>query len=571
MRQPSVLCPALLSVLALTSTARAATYFASPTGTATSDCYTRANACDLGSAGSIAQPGDTVLLLGGVYSGGLYVSNSGTADAWITFKAADCETPIFEGAGSPPTDAEDQSGGVHSQTGEYLHFDGIVVRGFNIGFGNAWAGGVDSDEVSNGHWIIENSIAYMNGRTGFTFFSAENFTLKNSISAHNGSSSEHSWSSGVTLFEATGELLVERVVSFENMDAEQHTDGSGFIVDENANGALIRNSLAFRNGGSCLRLTESSGLRFLNNTCFHNAQDPQANSPGNPSEVYFTVRPGVSGSSETDPREGISFLNNIFLSNTTSRAPQVIQNKPTSGWSNNLELRTEMESQILAVFTAPTAETPNFTPPPAASSVVGQGTSGANVPTDDLGLDPKCLVKRAPGDVGQIAKGSWWQYDIDIDYVVSIGGVAQCFNPGARAATPDLGSYQAGTVATAPACVPGPDPIPPDLGTGGASGAGGGSATGSGGDAAVGAGGDGSGGPATGAGGADASGAGGTAPGSGDPGASGGGPGDPTGAGANGCGCRIPAASRSSSLGAFALLALAAFGVGRRRVTLRRP
>ena len=96
---------------------------------------------------------------------------------------------------------------------EYVRFKGIVVRGWNIGFGNGWAGGVDEDTESNGHWEIENCISYSNGRTGFTFFSATNFTLKHSISAHNGSSTAHSWSSGVTLFEAEGTTFTEYLLT----------------------------------------------------------------------------------------------------------------------------------------------------------------------------------------------------------------------------------------------------------------------------------------------------------------------------------------------------------------------
>ena len=190
------------------------------------------------SAASTAVAGDTVFLMDGVYNTSLYVTNSGTADAFITFKADQCATPIIEGPGVGPTE-DDQANGVGSAEAEYIRFEGIVARGWNIGFGNGWAGGVESEEVSNGNWEIEHCISYSNGRTGFTFFSAANFTLKHSISAHNGSSQIHSWSSGVTLFEATGTNLIEGNISFENTDAQNHTDGSGFIADEASNGAAL--------------------------------------------------------------------------------------------------------------------------------------------------------------------------------------------------------------------------------------------------------------------------------------------------------------------------------------------
>ena len=72
--------------------------------------------------------------------------------------------------------------------------------------------------------------------------------------------------------------------------------------------------------------------------------------------------------------------------------------------------------------------------------------------------------------VGQVARVSTWQYDVDIDYIKSIGGVAKCFNPKARSGTPDIGAYRPGTVTTVMpgSCVP-----PPVTGAGGTSGAGG--------------------------------------------------------------------------------------------------
>ena len=196
--------------------------------------------------------------------------------------------------------------GVQSSTAEYVRFVGLVSRGWSSGFSNGWAGGTDSGVVSNGHWEIESCIAYSNGRTGFTFFSASDFHLKNSISAHNGSNTVASWSSGVTLFEATGTNLVEGSVSFENTDGQQHTDGSGFIVDEGSNGATFVDNLAFGNSGSCLRLTRSSGTRFINNTCYRNSQfGSMATGPSNPGELYFT-NAGVTV-------QGVTFMNNVIV------------------------------------------------------------------------------------------------------------------------------------------------------------------------------------------------------------------------------------------------------------------
>ena len=446
MRQPLVLGSALLATLAFTSSAGAVTLYVSPTATATCGCTSRDMPCTLGAAASMVMPGDVVKLMDGVYHESLYLTDvSGTESAWITFEADECATPILEGPGSPPDDPDDQSGGVGSSTAEYVRFRGIVVRGWNIGFGNGWADGVDSDRVSNGHWDIENCISYANGRTGFTFFSAPEFHLKNSIAAHNGSSTVHSWSSGVTLYEATGTVTVEGTVSFENTDRQKRTDGSGFIVDEQSNNVLLVNNIAFGNAGSCFRMTDSSGTKFINNTCFHNSQfGSLATGPSNPSEIYFT-NGGIT-------QQNVMFLNNAIVG--TGMAPagsQPIVNKPSSGWMNNVEMTGNV-----TFFTDPTGTNPNFVPKEGETTLTGKGATGNGAPTVDGGFDPKCIVKRTPQLVGQIAAETWWQYDVDIDYIKSIGGVASCFNAGNRATPPEIGAYKAGAVTTQPVnmCTP---------------------------------------------------------------------------------------------------------------------
>ena len=215
-------CAAFLAALVVAPPAGAATLYVSPAGTAVTGCTTRANPCSLASAAAAAVAGDTVVLMDGVYKmQPLWPANSGTASAPITFRADDCATPILEGPGVGPDVDNADDVGVYSKTAEYVRFVGLVSRGWNEGFGNGWADGTDSTAVSNGHWEIDSCISYSNGRTGFTFFSASDFHLKNSISAHNGSNTVASWSSGVTLFEATGTLLIEGTVSFENTDAAE--------------------------------------------------------------------------------------------------------------------------------------------------------------------------------------------------------------------------------------------------------------------------------------------------------------------------------------------------------------
>jgi MYXO-CTERM domain-containing protein len=439
MRKAIVLGSSLLAWLGLASTAQAATWYVSPTGTATCGCATRDIPCDLAAAAAGAVAGDTVILMDGVYKKQLYIANSGTASAWITFKADDCSTPIIEGPGVAP-DADNQDSGVSSTTATYVKLDGIVSRGWSTGFGNGWTGSKTPD--SNGNWDIENCIGDMNGRTGFTFFSAQGFTLRHSISGHNGSSTAHSWSSGVTLYASPGGDIIDSNVSFENMDAEKHTDGSGFIADESSHGATFVNNLAFGNGGSCLRLTKTNSTKFINNTCYHDAQDSADSAPDDPDEVYFTNAP-----SDTTNFTGISFVNNVLVALGSGHGLKASNYTPTSGWSNNVTA-----TGSVTYFTGAEGTHPDFTPTSGAS-FTSQGTlTGA--PMSDLGFDPKCLVRRSPTMIGMMAKASWWQYSVDYDYIKSIGGVAKCFNPKVRMDPPGVGSYFGAPTASATGCMP---------------------------------------------------------------------------------------------------------------------
>lgn len=468
MRQPLALCSPLLITLAIAPFAEAATLYVSPTGTDSAAC-TRAAPCSLTYSAANAKAGDTVILLDGVYKSQLLVTNSGTASAWITFQADECATPIIEGKGIETNTGEaavDQPTGVGSSTATYLRFVGLVARGWNIAFSNGWTG--EGTTNSNGHFEFKYCIADGNGRTGFTFFSAEGLHIQNCISAHNGCSVEHSWSSGMTLYEAQGSSnLIEGSVSFENTDAEQHTDGSGFIADENSNNATFINNIAFRNGGSCLRLTTSSGVKFINNTCYHNAQDPQATGPDNPGEIYFTNDP---------TRSGVNVKNNVFIATGSGPGAKAVLGQPTSGWSNNVV----QDGGAVTVFTSPEGTNPDFTLAASATNMIGKGSSAGGTPAADIGFDPKCIVKRAPTMIGNYTRSSWWQYSIDIDYIKSIGGVAKCFRPKTRSGTPDIGAYANGAVTAVGTCVPASTGGAPSTGgtNGGGAGSGGANAGG---------------------------------------------------------------------------------------------
>lgn len=416
------------SLAALTSVAHAATYYVAPTGDG-QEC-TRVAPCALNLAAEVAVAGDTVVLMDGVYNQGLAPQNSGTPDAWITFQADECALPILEGEGEsavPDADGNVPSG-VWSSTGSYLRFVGIVSRYWDSGFANGWTG--DIADNSNGHWEIINCIGDGNGRTGMGMYSASGFTVRESIAAHNGGNPTGSWSSGIQLFSVYGtpdDNSIERNVSFENYDAEKNNDGSGFIVDQETQGASFINNIGFRNGGSCMRLTLSHNTRMSHFSCFHNAQNPLANSPTDPGEFYWT---------DQGSRDTTTLSNTIAAASGSETDAEALVFPPESGLSNNLTL----DSGATPFFTDPEGVNPDFRPPSTASAQVenlgAAGVAGAEV---DIGFDPKCIIKESPNAPYQ---QEWWNYSVDYDYIRSIGGVAQCFHPKPRTGGADLGAYE---------------------------------------------------------------------------------------------------------------------------------
>lgn len=493
-----------LGLLLSSVPAFAYTYIVAPDGSGT-EC-TRTSPCALSTGAQSAHAGDTVILLDGIYKSGLNPENSGTAEAWITFKADDCALPIIEGDGEDAAQTPEGHipSGMYTQTGTYLRFIGIVSRYWDSGFANGWTG--EKTTNSNGNLEYINCIGDGNGRTGFAMYSAGNLKIRECIAAHNGGSPTHSWSSGIQLYAVQGtpdDNIIERSISFENVDGQKNNDGSGFIVDEDTMGATFLNNIAFRNGGSCMRLTRSNNTRMINFSCYHNGQNPNANSPPDPSEFYFT---------EQQSRDTAIIINSLVAASGSEMDPVAFKFPPETGLSNNVSV----DSGPTPFFTDPAGMNPDFRPPAAAAAQVENLGASEGAPDLDIGFDPKCITKENPNVPYQ---QPWWEYAIDYDYIRSIGGVAQCFHPKQRTGGADIGAYELSGGAhefSAPgSCVP--DPNPEEGGGPVVGGSGGASSTGgSGGSGAEGPGGSGAGGSGLGAASSvGGSGAGGGTPGSG--------------------------------------------------------
>lgn len=409
--RPAQFSLALLASLSIPSLASAAEYYAAPSG---SGDGSEGSPFSLSQAANTAQAGDTVYLRGGTYSGTLNPANSGTSSAWITFQAYPGEVPIFDGGGSGGS-------GVGSGSREYLRFVGIVSRNFSSGgFGNGWTNG-DCNPNSNGYLQFINVIADGNGINGIAFYCATGILIEQSIISHNGNMLP-SWSSGVNLFGVTGSTssnVVRQSISFENVDiSSNHTDGSGFILDQNSSGGTFENNIGFRNGGSCIRLTNSPNSLLVNNTCFNNGLDTSALYRD---EIFY---------SDSSSRNGATLRNNVAVASSGNDA---LWGATGVTQQNN----HFVDSGGAAPFWVSTTGVYDFNLSSDASELVDAGTS-SGAPSNDIGFDPNCIKQQS----GQAI--SWWQYAVDMDYIQSIGGVGACFNPRARSGAPDIGAYESG-------------------------------------------------------------------------------------------------------------------------------
>jgi MYXO-CTERM domain-containing protein len=437
MKQPIIFCSPLLATITLASLAGATDYYVSPSGSG-STC-SDASPCTLSSAMSKVVGGDTIYMHKGNYSG-FTVAKSGSSSAWITFAAYPGEVPYVS------------NGGV-GVNGNYIRFDGIVSRNNQYGgFGNPYSSACAAHTAGYIQYI--HCIADGNGLNGIAHYCAPGLLIQQSIIAHNGAGPA-SWSSGGNLYGVTGGTtsnIVRESVAFDNWDSSSnHSDGSGFILDEYSTGATFINNIGFENGGSCIRLTNSSNSLIVNNTCYGNAKDPAAQYND---EIMY---------SDAASRTGAILVNNISIPTTSGK--NGIGNASGITQSNNVT--SGSASMFVSV---PGGTNVDFNLTSSATTAIDKGTT-SNAPTTEIGFDPKCITKGTPTGV-YVGSGNtmptWWTYVIDYAYIEQIGGVAKCFNPRTRTSTPDIGAFEYnGTPSTGGAA-----------GTGGTSATGGTTATG---------------------------------------------------------------------------------------------
>lgn len=427
--------PLFVAVLASGAHALGADFYVSPQGSNAASGALDAPFRTIRQGIAVAMPGDTVYVRDGEYVGWENQINpvrAGRADAFITIRNYPGEMPILlpyadmdEAAAFEPFDDPDDA--FADVPIAFIRVQGFVAYQWpTTGFSNGYT------KNSNNIEFLYN-VADGAGVNGIAFYGGTGVRIENNIVAHNGNRAP-SWSSGINLFSVLGAANVNLVrgnVSFENIDvcgangcnAGQSSDGNGFILDEGAGGAVrFESNLAFRNGGSCLRLTLTPGGQLVNNTCYNNALD-----------TGYAFQFGEIFASDAQSRNDVIVRNNLAVGTNGQPALGNVQGTNANVGGN---VTTGIDA---SVFRDPDGVYPDFRLAGTPQNIVNAADATATGATD-LGFDPRCVV-RSDAPIQGVA---FWLYSINYSYIRSVGGVEGCFRPVARASggAVDIGAYE---------------------------------------------------------------------------------------------------------------------------------
>lgn len=141
-------------------------YYVSPAGSDANRGNAKAPFRTLQKAADVAGPGDTVVALGGVYTGGsriVSLERGGAPGAWITFRSEQPRRAILDGR-----DGKSQEGWYFGNGVGYVRVEGFEIRNLEEHGFDFYGGGVHDIAVARNliHHIGRNCTDTSNGRTG---------------------------------------------------------------------------------------------------------------------------------------------------------------------------------------------------------------------------------------------------------------------------------------------------------------------------------------------------------------------------------------------------------------------
>lgn len=386
----------------------AKTYYVSANGSDKNDGFSTQNAfATLQKAANQTQPGDTVLVMNGTYtqpsdSNGnvLTVRNSGTANAWITYKAYPGHQPKIASTGWT---------GIEIQGADYITIEGFELVGNNdsvtldyalsqkdnlnnpVTSGNGIL--INAKNGSNPHHIVirNNSVSKFGGG-GISTLGADYITIEGNRVYDNAWFSPYA-NSGISVlggWNSDAKTDYKMIIRNNQIYGNQQlvpwfqtgtvTDGNGIIIDTTrnkdtfntdtgANGAyrgrtLIENNLVYANGGRGIHAFLSDHIDVIHNTTYMNSTHPEID----------------GGEITTIQASDIKVLNNIIYAspglpgNTVSEASNVVYDYNLV--YNTAEFTTTAANNIIGLdplFTNPAAGDFSLQ---ASSAALDKGASG---------------------------------------------------------------------------------------------------------------------------------------------------------------------------------------------------
>ena len=313
------------------------TYYVSKTGSNLNNGSEGQPFLTITHAATIVKPGDTVIVLPGVYDEHINTTIDGTADAWITFRAHPnhMARDIMEQHGF---DNREQYGVVvrGGDCGFDIRSSYIWIEGFFVTSTHASKNEKESCDVPirarnsnhpdfggkpkgqpHHHIEIRNNVVYNGSESGITCQSVDYLFVRNNIVYQN--SSNGAWEgSGISIgHTAEGDdcnsvpdgdtqawrFIVEGNICYGNSNydvgrrkrkefpldlprlqwttgfhANGSTDGNGIIIDfarfAYTSRTLVRNNITYNNGARGICVTASYNVAVVNNTMYDNAWDP---------------------------------------------------------------------------------------------------------------------------------------------------------------------------------------------------------------------------------------------------------------------------------------------------------
>jgi hypothetical protein len=239
----------------------------------------------LNRAAQMAGPGDLVEILpGNGYSGGLTISGSGNALAYVTFEGYPGDpAPVITVGGAPY--------GINI-TGNYIAVQGLDVEGSQSSQSNGIQVTSGNINAPNHHVMVLNNISANNGGGGIQTMYTDYLTIDGNTVYGNANSSPYG-ESGISIYAAQNsdnstatKIFVVGNLVYNNVEKVVETacggicDGEGIIIDDNSNSqtnkiqytgaTLVANNITYANGSNGIQVGNSSNVTVVYNTLYEN-------------------------------------------------------------------------------------------------------------------------------------------------------------------------------------------------------------------------------------------------------------------------------------------------------------